>query len=329
MGDMVLYTLSNLLVLASDYVAYFIFPAQLIFLVIQKNWAIVKKWFIVLIISILLGIWWLPIFLDQLNVGVVASSNLPTWKNVLGTFDFKTLPLTFVKFIIGRISLADKLIYAFILLPVSGLFGFLLWRGIKSTASLTRKLLLCWIIIPLTLATVISLVIPIYNYFRVLFVIPPFIMLISLGVLSAKLRLQLFFLITVFLIEIYCTLVYLLNPSFHREDWRGLVNFFKNQSKGSIILFESTGTLPPFDYYAQDQISAKGALRDFPAREETDVADLENILKGYQHTYLVDYLVQISDPDRLVAKKLNSLGYKQTGIKNFNGVGFVYLYTRK
>lgn len=117
MGDMVLYTLSNLLVLASDYVAYFIFPAQLIFLVIQKNWAIVKKWFIALIISILLGIWWLPHFLNQLDVGAVASANLPAWKLIVGGFDLKAIPLTFVKFIIGRISHPDKIIYASILLP--------------------------------------------------------------------------------------------------------------------------------------------------------------------------------------------------------------------
>ena len=42
----------------------------------------------------------------------------------------------------------------------------------------------------------------------------------------------------------------------------------------------------------------------------------------------MDYLVQISDPQRLVAKELDDLGYQEKDIKNFNGVGFVYYYEK-
>lgn len=318
--------ISNLFILASDYIAYFIFPAQLIFLLIFKKKEIVKKWIMALFSALLLGIWWLPIFLSQLDVGSVASSNLPTWKFVAGSFDFKTLPLTFVKFIIGRISLPDKLIYGVVLLPVCSLFIFLLWRGVKSLNDLPRKLLITWIIIPLSLATVISLVVPVYSYFRVLFIIPGFVILTAAGILSAKFRLQYVFLITVVSIKLFCALVYLLNPLYQREDWKGLVNFFKDQNSASIILFESSGTLPPFDYYAGGELKAKGALKDFPAKYESDVVDL---VETEREIYLVDYLVQISDPNRLVAKRLEESGYKQMDIKNFNGVGFVYHYVKE
>lgn len=318
--------ISNLFILASDYIAYFIFPAQLIFLLIFKKKEIVKKWIMALFSALLLGIWWLPIFLSQLDVGSVASSNLPTWKFVAGSFDFKTLPLTFVKFIIGRISLPDKLIYGVVLLPVCSLFIFLLWRGVKSLNDLPRKLLITWIIIPLSLATVISLVVPVYSYFRVLFIIPGFVILTAAGILSAKFRLQYVFLITVVSIKLFCALVYLLNPLYQREDWKGLVNFFKDQNSASIILFESSETLPPFDYYAGDELKAKGALKDFPAKYESDVVDL---VETEREIYLVDYLVQISDPNRLVAKRLEESGYKQMDIKNFNGVGFVYHYVKE
>lgn len=319
--------LSNLLILLSDYIAYFIFPAQLIFLLIIGKKGIIKKWVMALICALIIFVLWLPIFLSQLNIGSIASSQLPTWKFVVGSFDSKNLPLTFVKFIIGRISLADKMIYAAILLPVCSLFIFLLWRSIKQLNDLPRSLLLTWLIFPPLVATAISLVIPVYSYFRVLFTIPSFVILIAIGILSFKSRLRYIFLTSVILIEVYCSLVYLLNSAYQREDWKGLVNFFKNQDS-SIILFESSGTLPPFDYYAKNSLNARGALKDFPARDGSSVVDLGTLLNGEKEVYLVDYLVQITDPSRLVAKKLNGLGYKVEETKDFTGVGFVYRYVK-
>lgn len=326
-GEKVVYALSNFLVLTSDYIAYFIFPAQLIFLLFFKKKEIIKKWIVALIAAALLGIWWLPIFLGQLNVGSVASANLPTWKFVAGAFDVKTLPLTFVKFIIGRISLADKIVYAAVLLPVCSLFAYLLWRGVKLVNEFPRKLLISWIFTPLSVATVISVVIPVYNYFRVLFVLPGFIILVSAGILSFRKKLKYIFLSAVILIELFFAFVYLLNPSYQREDWKGLVNFF-NDKQTSIILFESSGTLPPFDYYAKGSLNAKGALKDFPAEDETAVANLGNLIVNLKEVYLVDYLVEISDPKRLVAKKLKDLEFEEADIKDFHGVGFVYRYIR-
>lgn len=318
------FILSNIGVLASDYLAYFIFPAQLVFLLLIRKRELLKKWFIALILALAFGIWWMPTFLGQLDVGGVASANLPTWKLVVGGFDIKAIPLTFVKFIIGRISLADKLIYAAALLPICGLFAFLLWKGIKSLDSFPRRLLIIWIVIPPLIATIISLLIPVFSYFRVLFVIPGFIILLSAGILSFKNRLKYIFLSIVILIELFCTLVYLRSSLYQREDWKGLVNFFRD--KPAVVLFESSGILPPFDYYARGELNAKGALKNFPAKNENDVA---NLAENEKNIYLIDYLVEISDPNRLVAKKLSGLGYKQTDIKNFTGVGFVYHYVKQ
>jgi len=318
--NLIFLILGNIFVLLSDYIAYFIFPAQLVFLLFYKK-EFLKKWFIALFWAFLLGVWWLPTFLGQLDVGSSASANLPTWKFVVGAFDFKTLPLTFVKFIIGRISLVDKTLYAVILIPVCSLFAFLLYRGVKSINDFPKKLLIIWLIIPPLLATAISFALPVYNYFRVLFVLPAFIILVSLGILSFR-KWQKLFLISIVLIELFCSMVYLTNPSYQREDWKEMVNFLRD--KQALVLFESSGTLPPFDYYAKGELNAKGALKDFPAKSPDEVIDLDN--SG--DVYLVNYLVEISDQNRLVAKKLTELGYKQVDIKNFTGVGFVYHYVK-
>lgn len=318
--------ISNLLVLASDYVAYFIFPAQFVFLLFIRKKTLLKRWFTAFILAVLIGIWWLPIFISQLDVGSVASSRLPTWKFVTGAFDLKAVPLTFVKFIIGRISYPDKLIYALMLLPISMLFLFLLWRGVKLLNALNRNLILSWIFVPIIVATLISLAIPIYNYFRLLFVLPAFIILTALGIFSFKYKFKYAFLAAVLLIQIFSALVYLLNPSYQRDDWKGLVNFLS--TKGELVLFESSGTFPPFDYYAKGEIYARGGLKDFPAKDLNDMADLENILQGERQVYLVEYLVDISDPQRLIQKKLAQLDYKEIEIIDFNGVGFVYHYKK-
>lgn len=325
--NLIFLMISNLGVLLSDYIAYFIFPAVFILFLLIKEKEVLKKWIMALTGALVLSIWWLPIFLSQLDVGATASSNLPTWKFVVGAFDFKSIPLTFIKFIIGRISLADKILYAALLIPVVSIFTYLLWKGVRNLAKLPRNLLLAWVIIPPLIATAVSIFIPVYSYFRVLFIIPGFMILVASGILYFKNRLRYIFLSFVVLIQIFCSLVYLLNPAYQREDWKGLVSFLNNVQP-PIVLFESSGTLPPFDYYAKDELNAKGALKDFPARNESELADLGNLLKNYGEVYLIDYLVQISDPDRLVTKRLLSLGYKELDVKDFHGVGFVYHFVK-
>lgn len=325
--NLIFLIISNILVLASDYVAYFIFPSQLIFLLLFKQKEFIKKWLLALSIAVFLGIWWIPIFLSQLDVGSVATQRLPAWKFIVGAFDPKTVPLTFIKFIIGRISHPDKLIYALMLFPVSILFLFILWRGIKFVKDMGRSLILSWIITPILLATIVSFFIPIYSYFRLLFVLPGFIILTSLGILSFKGAARYVFLTTVIIIQIFSSSIYLFNPSYQRDDWKGVVRFLESVGKNP-VLFESSGSLPPFDYYARGRINGSGALKNFPAKDFSDLADLKSALGDSSNVYLINYLVDISDSQRLVQKRLSELNYTQADIKNFNGVGFVYHYVK-
>lgn len=323
-----LFAISSFLVLMSDYVAAFIFPAELIMILLTKKNAI-TSWIKSLVLAALFSIWWIPVFLSQLNIGSVASVNLPTWKFVVGSFDFKSVPLTFVKFIIGRISIADKVVYSIVLLPIVSLFLILIYRGAKSGTLFVKKVLFGWFLVPIILAAAVSTLIPIYNYFRVLFALPAFIILISLGILALKSRLKLTLLTLVILIEFGSSLSYLTIPAFQREDWKGLTGFLKTQDTGTPVLFESSGTLPPFDYYAGNSLIAYGALKDFPVNNMNGLADIGSFLKNKKHVFLVDYLVEITDSKRLVQKKLTELEFKLTDIKNFHGVGFVYSFTKE
>ncbi|MDP3973631.1 MAG: glycosyltransferase family 39 protein [Candidatus Daviesbacteria bacterium] len=318
------YILSNLLVLVSDYVSYLIFPAQLAFFLIGHRTRFLKKWLIVLLLSLGIFSIWLPIFMNQLQAGLAVSSSIPAWKEVVGSFGLKPLILTYVKFIIGRIDHPDPLIYGSLFLIPGLLFLFLMWRGIRFASDFNKKLLSVWLIIPIVSALLISLTVPIYSYFRLLFILPSFMMLISLGVLSFKPKFRNFLIIPTILVEVIAATIYLFNSQFQREDWKGLVSFLG--AKGdSHVLLESTGLFAPFEYYSENRIEADGALKEFPAEIISNVSNLE-FLDGKKDVYLVDYLVEISDPKRLVSQKLMELGYQKLDIKNFSGVGFVYHY---
>lgn len=317
--------LSNLLIFLSDYLTYFIFPAQFIFLLITKKTQFIKTWLTVLIITIVSFIWWLPILVGQVNIGKVTALSVPGWKMVVGEAGIKPLILTYVKFIIGRISHPDHLTYTLLFLPVGFLFAFLIIQARKSDY-FAKTLLLSWIGIPIFLAWFISFVIPVYSYFRLLFVLPAFFILVALGILTFKTKMQYLILSLVILIEFISSGIYLVNPVFQREDWRGLVKYLKSKPSSSKILFESNGSFAPFDYYSGNEFKGRGALKNFPAK---DLDDLGNLTDLGPSVYLIDYLVEISDPNKLVSAKLKESGYKQVDIKNFNGVGFVYHYIKQ
>lgn len=328
---------SNLLVLSSDYVAYLIFPSQLVFLLLTKQKQVLKRWVIGLLVALFVWSIWIPIFIEQLNVGYTASASLPQWKNVVGGFDLKAIPLTFVKFIIGRLTLANKIIYVSLLIPLCSFFAFLIYRGIRFIDDFNRKLLLTWLIISPALGFIISSLIPIYSYFRFLFILPSFILLSSLGLLSFPRRFKLSLFIIVLIIELTSSLLYLLNPAFHRENWKGVIKSLCC-GKYEQLVIESTDVFAPLQYYTEVYPYLDGypviypvgiisGLKTFPAISITDIKDLNSLINGNKIFYL-EYLVDISDPNKLLQEKIKSSGFKQIKTTDFNGVGFLYEYQR-
>lgn len=329
------YGISAVLALGSDYLVSLIFLAQLAILLIQRDKKMIKKWSMALIPAMIAGLIWLPVFIKQLGEGLWTASQIPSWKEVVGGFGFKSLILTYVKFIIGRISYPDKIIYASLFTPAGLLFVYLLYSGIKKATAEVKKLLLIWIFLPLFSAWLISIFVPVFSYFRMLFVIPAFTLLISLGLFRMTKKVRYVLLSAVSIVYLFSLSIYFLNPVYQREDWKNLMQFLKNEmnitntvSNASVIV-ESTGLLAPFEYYAQGEIYELGALKNIPAKNESDLVDLDEQLYGVNKVFLLDYLVDITDPGREVRKKLLKMGFSEKNIYNFNGVGFVYLFSKE
>ena len=322
------YFLSSLLILGSDYLAYFIFPAQLMYLIFLRSKITFKIWVLSFLPSLLFFVFWLPFIFKQLNVGTNAVSNIPKWGEVVGSFGSKPVILTFVKFIIGRIDYPDKIIYALIFLPIGIFFIFLIATAFIKSSKFVRNLLVTLLVLPIVSVSLVSFFIPVYSYFRLLYLVVPFILLVSLGLIFFKNRLFKILLTAVVVIELGSSLIYLFNPLFQRENWRGAVEFIKKTPATRIVLLESDGIFSPYEYYANGSINTIPALKKFPANSKADVVDLNEKLKGENEVLLMDYLVDISDSNRQVKKKLQEVGFSPGEIYNFNGVGFIYKYHR-
>ncbi|KKS14032.1 MAG: hypothetical protein UU67_C0009G0003 [Candidatus Daviesbacteria bacterium GW2011_GWB1_41_5] len=311
--------LSTALVLYSDYVTYLVIPSQFVFLLLYER-SRIGKWMMAHLISVLLFLPWVLVLPGQIAVGIKASIDLPGWKKVAGGADFKNLALVFIKTILGRISFDNKIIYGLLASGAGVVYGLLLFLGFRKGGNKT-KLLLLWIFVPIILAFLISFYIPMLSYFRMIYILPALYLLMAKGCVSLKGLWQRLAIGIILAISSISLFIYYTNPVFQREDWRAVARFLDNISGPKLVLFEDNHVKFPYLYYAKDLKDAHPGLKKVQAREIEDVTDITG-----KKVYLFDYLVEITDPKRLINQKLKSLGYKQTNLYNFNGVGFIRLY---
>lgn len=328
------YGISLILVLYSDYIAYFIIPVHLAYILFFERKRIKKLWLPFLISAVSFSPWALLIFPQQLENGRLTAVNVPGWAKVVGGSNFKSLVLVFIKTIIGRITLVNKQLYAILGMGLLAIYWGIILLNLKKINEEEEeekhtKFLFLWLLIPILGAFLFSFFIPVLSYFRLLFILPGFYLLVARGLdLLSKRVSNLLLALLIFTASI-CLFFYYTNPNFQREDWKGIAGYLNSLNpQTSLIIFEDNGLPAPFKYYDQKKVEAIGGLNHFPASSSNDLIDLKIKLSGKEKIYLVDYLVQIADPQREIDRKLTSLGWRVYHISDFPGVGFVYEYTK-
>ncbi len=325
-GSSLWYAATLPMIFLFDYLAYFIFPVH-IFWIFLENKRLFKKWFLLIIPAVIFLILWSLIFIPQLLTGITASSSISGWKDVVGGADLKQALLVPVKFAIGRITYPDKIIYASLLIPVLGIVCLLFYRAFNNFSRDSRLKWGSLFLLTLLLPFLISFYLPVFSYFRFLYLVPFFCLILAMGILSFnKWKIFLGLMAGIFFISSF---TYLSNPQFQREDWKGL-----NNLNGPLVI-ASDGVFAPLKYYepACFKIPACGGyivipgLKNFPAKDDNDVY-IPEIGTNHNRFYYSEYLVDITDPKRLLKKRIEEMGFKNTGIKNFHGVGFLYEYQR-
>ena len=312
---------SSILVLAfTDYMPWFMFPVFPIYGFVKHK---SKAWFVSLLISfvpLFIGfLLWVPIFIIQYWKGRWLLTALPAWRELAGGANLKQLVLVWTKFVLGRLSFLNKLTYYLVVSLASIPFVIALIN-----AWIVRKkvfLTWLWLILPLVLGFLFSASTPAFTYFRYIYVLPAFYIL-----LAANSKKSIIFLI--FLINFVGLSVYYLNPRQQREDWRGAVNFVETRiQEGEIVLFHNPEPFAPYRWYAQKPV-AFGATNSISASREETLSKTKDLMSGRDAVYLFEYLKTLEDPQNFVGRALIEEGLEKVAKFDFSGVGFVEYWKR-
>ncbi len=161
------------------------------------------------------------------------------WHSVLGTANMKNLLLIPIKLTSGRISFEPKIVYYTLSVVWLAIVGIIAALG-------RRQRMLIWLLVaPLALGVVFSFFSPLLQYFRFIYLIIPFSVLLAVGTLRYQIARPF-----VLLGFVTWSLVYLLLPQFHREDWRS-VSYVINESDTPVYLIISSSD--PLRYYLRNR----------------------------------------------------------------------------
>jgi uncharacterized membrane protein len=258
-----------------------------------------------------------PLLLKQLRTGLSWQSQYPVWQTTVGSFSLKAVLLLPLKFTIGRISWQPEQIY----LITGGLLTLIFWGtaflGIKQAVKKNNnktKLIYSLLFIPPLIGLLISPWISVFSYFRFLYLLPFFYLAIGLSktILHKKLFKPLA--ISLIIINLILSSIYLFNPEYHRENWKGMINWLhqQNQQKAPVIILSQINK--PFMYY--DQNKSNTVYVSNPNKLNLSQNKIDD-----NQVYLVSYGLPIFDPNDKIREKLKENNYTLNQGKSFRKVG--------
>jgi len=209
------------------------------------------------------------------------------WSLVLGKANLKNLLLIPLKLSVGRISFYPKVLYYLI----SGLWTLIVFLA-AFKGVFKNKIWGFLLIIPILLGFIFSFFSPLLDYFRFLYLAPILSILIALGINKNWKKVGLILVFGIF------SFVYLLNPAFQRENWKGLAASLDNAK--ALYIIESVAD--PVKYYRPDVI-----IKDLKTRQLTEdeivVVPYAETIHGFDHN-----------------QKFQELGYKKISSKDFREI---------
>ncbi len=221
-----------------------------------------------------------PLLYEQLLNSRAALQQVTNWSSVLGNVSVKNLILIPIKFTSGRISFEPKMIYYILagawMVIVFGMIALsTLIIHVKTIVKKTHKkefayiqMLIFFFVVPLIMGILFSVFTPLLQYFRFQYLIIFLSVLLAFAVCSfdtffahavtlkgptALIRKKMSSLTLARMIGFFIligfvswSLLYLLNPQFHREDWKSLAQELHNEKAPVYMILSSSD---PLKYY--------------------------------------------------------------------------------
>jgi len=317
------YTLALILSLYTHYFTLFLLVGHVIYIFASEKKDI-RIFLASIAVSIAAFAVWLPKLLGQLILGT--HGLFQGWTDVVSISAAKTSALTFAKFIFGRGSIENNYLYAAVVLPVFLLFIFALIATWKEKSGKISGILF---FAPFLSSEVISLFIPINAPQRLIFLLPLFYLILACGIYKLRPNLKMLAVLIVVLISLGGIYQYYTDPNVQRENWRDAVVFTEQENNSqSAALFVFPGPFAPYTWYAKGKIDAWGIAPKFILTDD-DLRVLTDRLQTKKKIYLYQYLTGLTDLKQQTRNYLETQGFRQTDIRNFPGVGFIYVYDRE
>ena len=304
-----LFSLSLLGLLFSHYQVWLALPIFPIWLILsqkekrtkRENYLYLTLSFLPILVALLF--YW-PTLVSQFSLGAKISH---PWKAVIGSLTAKNIGLVIIKFIIGRISIDNKALY-FLAGSILALFywGLVLLGSIKAWRKKDKEAFLPIILfLPLLLGIIASAKIPLLAYFRFLFLLPFFYLLLVKGILAIRnSRPRQIIFSLVITINLICSLAYLTQEQFHRENWRLVVKILE-------------GSYSQTPVYIHPKINSAFVYYNRQKLEQISPEEFSQ----YNQINLISYGLTIFDQENEVKKQLQSEGFEVVWGESFNQVG--------
>lgn len=305
------FVLSTIALVLTHYMGVFLIVLQIFYIVWKEKQKI--KQYVLNYFFIFLGLLpILPFFWQQLQNGVNPDQYLPGWGNLLTLTWIKAVPILLTKFTIGKISFDNEFIYLSLALFIFILLTLLFYKAYISVFN--TRLIFFWFGLPIIITWLISFVIPMFQPFRLLFVLPAFYILLAVG-LNQMDRYKNIALGLFLIISLVGLIVYYTNPKFWREDWREAVSFINKKAiENSIVLFAWSQPFSPYEWYQGKK--GLGVSKKLP------------VIIDKQEIYYFEYLSALSDPQKNIQSWLKKNNFELVDTYDFNGVGFVYHFKK-
>lgn len=284
-----------LLIFLTDYVSLLILPALLVFTVFKRSKDI-KKVLYSLIPLGLTFVAWLPYLSKQLIAGMSVKDS--AWWNILGPVTFKNVALIPTKFMIGRITTDNKLVYGLAIIFISMIFAVIIG---KARNKKNLSVIWAWLGLSLIFGIILSFFIPTLTYFRYLFILPAFYILLSES--TNKL-----FIAIILFVNIFSSSLYLFNPRFQRENWREVSRLIGSEK----IVFPAKSQKEALTYYGK----------------ENNIISKNQVTNNEATIWLSRYVWNIFDPTDSTRKYIEDLGYNKVSEANLNGI-ILFKYARR
>ncbi|KXK08930.1 MAG: hypothetical protein UZ21_OP11001000491 [Microgenomates bacterium OLB22] len=325
------YALSVTALIFTHYFAGIVLLSQLIWVLLQRK-VEAYKYIQYAALGALPFALWIRTFLLQLRTSVLLRDQLPQWSDVLSETSTRFIPLLFIKLFIGILSPEPRWIYGVMILTVTAIMGTATIVFLKNRRGIQAQILfvVCWVLIPITSAWLISFMTPVASLHRFAFIVPGLCIGLAILIASKQDALSRSLLMMVVAIFSISSLMYLAQNKYQREDWRTAVSFTDNLVQQSetagLVIFPQR--LSPFEWYSQTPEKYIPITIGESLNVESISTGIEKI-EEHKRLVIYRYLSGLTDPEGITFRVLKEHGYKEVTSYNFRGVGIVDLYIKE